>query len=243
MTSCSTGCSGTTSANAVDQPRADRRGVLAGLEHDRVAGGQRVRDRAHRREDRVVPRPDHADHAVRLVLEGGGEVGDEQARAGPCAAPSTRCGVARRPSAGARSRWPARSSRRRPACRSRGGSARPARRRGWRAGPARTAAARPRPAKPSPAHQLRGRRGPGRRRPARPPRCSTGKVPTGSPVAGVERVERSPLWTHGAAPGRRVRGGRGGPISPVTLPVGNGWGTDVRPYGRAGRNAVTTPPH
>ena len=69
VTTCSTGCSGTTSAKASTSHRADRRGVLARLEHHRVAGRQRVRDRAHRGEDRVVPRPDHADHAERLVLQ------------------------------------------------------------------------------------------------------------------------------------------------------------------------------
>ena len=62
----------------VDDQLADRRRVLARLEHDRVAGGQRVRDRAHRREDRVVPRADHADHAERLVFQVGGVLGEHQ---------------------------------------------------------------------------------------------------------------------------------------------------------------------
>ena len=42
------------------QPGADTGAVLAGLEHHGVAGRQRVGDRAHRREHRVVPRADHA---------------------------------------------------------------------------------------------------------------------------------------------------------------------------------------
>src|SRR5215468_5829324 len=53
---------------------ADRRGQLARLEHDCVAGGQRVHDRTHRREHRVVPRPDDTDDAKRLVLQGSGLV-------------------------------------------------------------------------------------------------------------------------------------------------------------------------
>src|SRR6266540_945963 len=66
-------------AERVDQPGADPGGVLAGLEDDRVARGQRVDDRAHRREDGVVPRADHADNAERLVLDLAGQVRGERA--------------------------------------------------------------------------------------------------------------------------------------------------------------------
>jgi hypothetical protein len=61
VTSWSTGCSGTTSAKDADQPAAGCRGELARLEDHGVAGRQRVGNRAHRGEDRVVPRADHAD--------------------------------------------------------------------------------------------------------------------------------------------------------------------------------------
>ena len=126
-TICSTGCSGTTSAKRVDQPLADGRGVLAGLEHDRVAGGERVRDRADRREDRVVPRADHADHAVRLVLQVAGELG--AAAAGPRTrrGPSTRLALRGRPVHVLDRGEASRRSRRRRACRPRRASARPAR--------------------------------------------------------------------------------------------------------------------
>ena len=53
------------------QPLPDAGRQLARLEHDRVPGRQRVRDRPHRGEHRVVPRPDHADHAQRVVLDRG----------------------------------------------------------------------------------------------------------------------------------------------------------------------------
>jgi hypothetical protein len=60
----------------LDDLDADQGRQLAGLEHDRVAGGQGVGDRAHGREDRVVPRADHADHAERMVGDRGAEVGE-----------------------------------------------------------------------------------------------------------------------------------------------------------------------
>src|SRR6266498_1212728 len=44
---------------------AGERGARIGLEHDRVAGGQRGRDRAARQDEREVERRDHADHAAR----------------------------------------------------------------------------------------------------------------------------------------------------------------------------------
>ena len=63
---------------AVHQPLADGGRVLARLEHHGVAGGERVRGGADRREDRIVPRPDHADHTVRLVFEVPGELGEDE---------------------------------------------------------------------------------------------------------------------------------------------------------------------
>jgi hypothetical protein len=81
---------------AVDQPPADRGGVFRRLEHDRVPGRQRIHDRAERREDGVVPRADHADHPVRLVFQGRGQVGDQQPGPDPARAEHP-LGVARRP--------------------------------------------------------------------------------------------------------------------------------------------------
>ncbi len=119
VTTCSTGWSGA-ARPALGQPHADARGELAGLEHHRVAGGERVRYRAHRRVDRVVPRPDHADHAVRHVLDGAGLVEREQAGGAPtaAAAPAGRAGP---PSPGARRRASPRAGHRRGTCRSRSG--------------------------------------------------------------------------------------------------------------------------
>ena len=85
-----------TSAKVRGQPLADAGGVLAGLEHHGVAGGQRVGDRAHRREDRVVPRADHADDAERLVLHGRRLVGHQQPGRDP-APPEHLLGVPGRP--------------------------------------------------------------------------------------------------------------------------------------------------
>ena len=79
----------TASAKRVSEPGSDSRGVLAGLEDHRVAGGERVRDRAHRREDRVVPRPDDTDDAERRVLDGRRLVGGEDARSCTLWTPST----------------------------------------------------------------------------------------------------------------------------------------------------------
>ncbi len=69
-----------------DQPAADRGGELAGLEHHGVARGERVGDRAHRGEHRVVPRPDDADDAERLVLDRGGLVDRDEPAAHPARA-------------------------------------------------------------------------------------------------------------------------------------------------------------
>ena len=80
----------------VDQPLPDDRGVLAGLEDHRVAGRERAADRAERGDDRIVPRADHADHAVGLVFEVAGVFGDHQAGAGAARAEHP-LGVARRP--------------------------------------------------------------------------------------------------------------------------------------------------
>jgi hypothetical protein len=70
---------------ALLEPAPDRRGVLAGLEHHRVAGRQRVADRAERGEHGIVPRADHADHPERLVLDPGAEVARQQRRRDPLA--------------------------------------------------------------------------------------------------------------------------------------------------------------
>ena len=69
-----------------DQPGADRGREFAGLEDDPVPGRKSVGDRPHRREDRVVPRPDHADNAERLVLQRGRLVDRHQAAAHPARA-------------------------------------------------------------------------------------------------------------------------------------------------------------
>ncbi|NCL73862.1 hypothetical protein AIIKEEIJ_01299 [Rhodococcus sp. YH1] len=68
------------------EPPAHARGQFGRLEHDGVAGGEGVGDRAHRGVDRVVPRPDDADHAERLVLEGGVLVGAGEAGRHPAGA-------------------------------------------------------------------------------------------------------------------------------------------------------------
>jgi len=73
-------------AERPDQRVPGGRGQLRRLEHDRVPGRQRVGDRAHRGEHRVVPRPDHADHAERLVLHRGGLVDGREPAADPARA-------------------------------------------------------------------------------------------------------------------------------------------------------------
>src|SRR3954447_11579475 len=67
----------------VGEEDPDGRGVLARLEHDGVAGRERIDDRAHRREDGIVPRTDHADDAERLVLEYGRDVREHHRPADP----------------------------------------------------------------------------------------------------------------------------------------------------------------
>ncbi len=66
------------------------------LEDHGVAGGEGVDDRAHRREDRVVPRADDADDAERLVRHRRGLVGHQQT-GGDLAALEVLLGVAGRP--------------------------------------------------------------------------------------------------------------------------------------------------
>ena len=67
-------------AEGLGQPLTDARGVLRGLEDDRVAGREGVGDRAHGGEDGVVPRADDTHDAERAVLHARGLVDHQQAR-------------------------------------------------------------------------------------------------------------------------------------------------------------------
>src|SRR5690606_14662169 len=54
-------------ADDLDEVQDRRRGLLGGLEHDAVAGGQRRGELPRRHEDGEVPRDDLSDDAERLV--------------------------------------------------------------------------------------------------------------------------------------------------------------------------------
>ena len=86
MTSWKTGCSGTTSANELTSHPPTAGVSSLGLKTTALPGRQRVGDRPHRGEDRVVPRADDADHAERLVLQRGRLVDGDQAAADPARA-------------------------------------------------------------------------------------------------------------------------------------------------------------
>ena len=83
-------------AQRVGEPDPDARGQLAGLEDHGVAGGQGVGDRAHGREDRVVPGADHADDPEREVLQRRGLV-DHDRTGGDLAGAQRLRGVLGRP--------------------------------------------------------------------------------------------------------------------------------------------------
>ena len=70
----------------VHQPATDRGGQLARLEYHRVACGERVDNGSERGEDGVVPGPDHADHAERLVFEPGSLIDGDQPAPDPARA-------------------------------------------------------------------------------------------------------------------------------------------------------------
>ena len=160
----------------------DQRRQLARLEHDRVAGGERVRDRAHRREQRVVPRADHADHAERVIADRRAEV-REHARGD-----LLRC----QRGLGARDRVLHVTERhqhlgvapRARACRSRGGSGRRARRRAPRA-PCGTPSAPRHAPRTTAATSFRAATRARATAASTSAAVCTGTVPTDSPVAGL----------------------------------------------------------
>ena len=151
------------------QQDGGRRGQLARLEHEGVAGRRRGRDLPRRLQQRVVPRRDQAADADRLVHDPADRVGvagvDDPAGvgAGRCRRSSgsrrrrRRCRTRPRPAA---CRCPATRRGRRPSCRARSG-----RRAGPAAGPARARGCRARGPRRRPAAP---RRSPPRCRPAVP---------------------------------------------------------------------------
>ena len=102
-TACSTGCSGTTSAN-VSTSHCPTAGVYSlGLRTTALPAASAPLIGPERGQDRVVPRADHADHAVRLVLQVAGVLGEQQPGLDPARAEHPP-GVAGAPSRCARSR-------------------------------------------------------------------------------------------------------------------------------------------